>query len=311
MNGILANLPEHVRIVEVGPRDGLQNEAEIVPTDVKARYVELLAQSGLTSIEVSSFVNPKRVPQLADADSLIALLQPHEKVAYSALVPNRRGLDRALASGIREIALFTAASESFTHKNIGLTISESLNVFAEIMPTAREAHCRVRAYISTALFCPFEGRISADAVIPIVYRLLDIGVDEISLGDTIGHAVPTDVVTLLASLSPLLPLDRTACHFHDTRGAALANVLAALQCGVSVFDSASGGLGGCPFAPGAAGNLATEDLVLMLNGMGIATGVDVDRIAMASRYLSGALGRTLPGKALQVLLTSSPSQLLC
>jgi isopropylmalate/homocitrate/citramalate synthase len=298
---MFANLPGRVRIVEVGPRDGLQNEPNIVPTHVKARYVEMLAASGLTNIEVSSFVNPKRVPQLADADELFGQLTPRENVSYSALVPNRRGLERALAAGVREIALFTAASETFVHRNIGMTISESLAVFRDLMPDARAAGSRVRAYISTAFYCPFEGRISAEAVQRIVAELMAIGVNEISLGDTIGHAVPTDVAELLETVSPTLPLECTACHFHDTRGAALANVLTALEFGVAVFDTASGGLGGCPFAPGAAGNLATEDLILMLNGMNIETGVDVDLVADASRYLSAELGKPLPGKALQAM----------
>lgn len=294
-----ANLPSRVRIVEVGPRDGLQNETNIVPTAVKARYVEMLAASGISSIEVTSFVNPKRIPQLADADELFTQLTPHDRVSYSALVPNRRGLERAISAGVREIALFTAASETFIQRNIGMTISESLAVFRDLLPESKAAGCRARVYISTAFYCPFEGRISAETVLRIVGDLLEMGVKEISLGDTIGHAVPTEVADLLETVSPILPLEYTACHFHDTRGAALANVLTALEFGVEVFDTASGGLGGCPFAPSAAGNLATEDLILMLDGMSIETGVDVERIAEASRYLAGELGKTLPGKALQ------------
>ena len=302
MRCLFANLPSRVRIVEVGPRDGLQNEANTVPTVAKARYVEMLTTSGLTNIEVTSFVNPKRVPQLADADELLKLLTAHRDVIYSALVPNRRGLERALLAGVREIALFTAASEAFVMNNIGMTIAQSLAVFRGLLPDAKAAGVRVRAYISTAFHCPFEACISAEAVLPIVNELLEIGVDEISFGDTIGHAVPTDVARLLETVSSTLPRESTACHFHDTRGAALANVLTALAFGVEVFDTASGGLGGCPFAPGAAGNLATEDLVLMLDGMGIETGVSVERIAEASRYLAGALGKPLPGKALQAII---------
>jgi len=263
-----------------------------------------VAASGLSNIEVTSFVNPKRVPQLADAEALCAELLSQNNITYSALVPNRRGLERALAAQVREIALFTAASETFVYQNIGMTIAESLAVFRELVPKALASQMRVRAYVSTAFFCPFEGKVSSDAVVPIIIDLLDMGVDEISLGDTIGYAVPTDVAELLNAVSPALPLNRTACHFHDTRGAALANVLTALEFGVHVFDTASGGLGGCPFAPGAAGNLATEDLILMLNGMNIVTGVDVDRVASASHYLSQELGRTLPGKALSSLKTS-------
>ncbi len=301
MNQLFANLPGRVRIVEVGPRDGLQNETISVPTAVKAHYIEMLASSGLTSIEATSFVNPKRVPQLADAENLIALLTPHQTVTYSALVPNRRGLERALAAGIPEIALFTAASETFTQRNIGMSILESLTVFRDLLPDAKSAGMRVRAYISTAFYCPFEGRITSEAVLPIVTELLQMGVDEISIGDTIGRAVPTEIAELLDGITRTLSLEGIACHFHDTFGRALANVLTALEYGASIFDTASGGLGGCPFAPGAAGNLATEDLVLMLDGMGVETGVNVERIAQASQYLATHLGKPLSGKALQAL----------
>jgi hydroxymethylglutaryl-CoA lyase len=301
MTGLFANLPRRVRIVEVGPRDGLQNESNIVPTAVKVRYVEMLAASGLSNIEVTSFVNPKRVPQLADADDLFAQLIPQESVSYSALVPNRRGLERAISAGVREIALFTAASETFVQSNIGMRISESLSGFRDLLPDVKSAGMRVRAYVSTAFYCPFEGRILAGAVLEVVRELLTMGVEEISIADTIGHAVPTDVAELLEAVSPTLGREYTACHFHDTRGNALANVLTALQFGVGVFDTASGGLGGCPFAPGAAGNLATEDLILMLDGMNIRTGVDVELVAAASRYLAGELGKPLPGKALQAM----------
>lgn len=293
--------PETVRIVEVGPRDGLQNEPDTVPTDAKVRYIEMLADSGLKSIEATSFVNPKRVPQLADAEQVFAALKPRPGVSYSALVPNMRGLQRSIAAGVREIALFTAASETFSQNNTGMSIADSIHEFVAIIPLARAAGMRVRVYVSTAFHCPFEGRIEPDPVRALVGRILDMDVDEISIGDTIGHASPTDVERLLAALSPALPLAKTACHFHDTRGSALANVLTALRAGVAIFDSSSGGLGGCPFAPGAAGNLATEDLCLMLDGMGIQTGVDVARVADASGFLAGVLGRELPGKALQSL----------
>lgn len=296
---LLDRLPRRVRVVEVGPRDGLQNEPAILSTEDKARYVEMLADSGLPDIEVTSFVSPSRVPQLADASDLFARLAPRPSTRYSALVPNRRGLERALESGVQAFAFFTAASDTFTKRNIGMTVAESLDGFRAMMPAVRENGLWVRAYVSTAFACPYDGRIAPEQVIPVVRQLVDMGVDEVSLGDTIGHAVPLDVAGLTEALSPVLSLDRTAYHFHDTRGTALANVLMALEMNVSVFDSASGGVGGCPFAPGAVGNLATEDLLYLLHGMGIETGVDLARVVEASRFLSSRLGRPLPGKYLQ------------
>jgi len=296
---ILANVPQTVRVVEVGPRDGLQNESAILSTEDKRRYIEMLANTGMSDIEVTSFVNPARVPQLADAEELFASLAPRPAARYSALVPNRRGLDRALRAGVRAIAFFTAASETFTERNIGMSIGESLDGFAAMMQSAREHGLWVRAYVSTAFACPFEGVIVPAQVVPVVERLIEMGVDEVSVGDTIGHATPNEVTEMTDALAPILPLEQLAYHFHDTRGTALANVLAALEQGVSVFDSASGGAGGCPFAPGAAGNLATEDLLYMLHGMGISTGIDIDKVVDASRFLASQLGRSLPGKYLQ------------
>jgi isopropylmalate/homocitrate/citramalate synthase len=282
---LLANIPKRVRVVEVGPRDGLQNEATILTTDEKAHLVELLAASGLTDIEVSSFVSPKRVPQLADAGELFARLPAAPDVRYWALVPNRTGLQRALAAGVKAIAVFTAASETFTQHNIGMSIAESLKVFAEIVPEAREAGLRVRAYVSTAFVCPYEGAISPEQVLPVVSALQEMEVDEVSIGDTIGHATPSGVARLTEALAPVLPITKTAYHFHDTQRLALTNVLMALQYGITVFDSAAGGAGGCPFAPGAAGNLATEDLLTLLHGMGIETGVDRDQVLVAAQFL--------------------------
>lgn len=301
MSILFSSLPRAVRIVEVGPRDGLQNESITLATDVKVAYIEMLAEAGFQEIEVSSFVNPKRIPQLADAAELFAELAPHANLRYTALVPNLKGLERALEAGVRSIALFTAASETFTHKNIGMGIAESLQTFRTLMPPAKEHGLRVRAYVSTAFVCPYEGVITPAQVIPVVEALRDMGVDEISVGDTIGHATPDQVALLIESLLPLYPRERTAYHFHDTRGMALVNVLTALQYGISIFDSASGGVGGCPYAPGAAGNLATEDLCLLLDGMGIESGVNVARVADASRFLATQLGRQLPGRALQSL----------
>lgn len=301
MSRFLTHLPKYVRVVEVGPRDGLQNESAFVPTDDKVRFVEMLADSGLQEIEVSSFVSPKRVPQLADAEEVFARLPERPGVRYSALVPNAKGLERALAAGVRAIALFTAASETFNQKNIGMTIAESLEGFRALLPAARAHGLRVRAYVSTAFVCPYEGAIAPEKVVAVVGKLVEMGVEEVSIGDTIGHATPDDVARLTEALAPVLPLERTAYHFHDTRGTALANVLMALQYGVSLFDSAAGGTGGCPFAPGAAGNLATEDLLGLLHGMGIETGVDLAKVAAASRFLESRLGHPLTSKFLQTV----------
>ncbi len=295
----LAQVPARVRVVEVGPRDGLQNEAALVPTEDKVRFVEMLAESGLSDIEVTSFVSPKRVPQLADAEEVFARLTPRPGVRYSALVPNAKGLERALAAGVRAIALFTAASETFNQRNIGMTIAESLEGFRALLPTARAHGLWVRAYVSTAFVCPYEGQIAPEQVVAVVQELVAMGVDEVSIGDTIGHATPNAVARLTEALRPVLPLERTAYHFHDTRGTALANVLMALQYGVAILDSAAGGAGGCPFAPGAAGNLATEDLLYLLHGMGIETGVSLEQVVAASRFLETLLGHPLPGKYLQ------------
>lgn len=299
--------PARVRVVEVGPRDGLQNEAEIVPTEAKIRFIEMLADAGFSDVEVSSFVNPKRVPQLADAAEVFAGLKPRPGVRYSALVPNMKGLERAMEAGVKSIALFTAASETFTQRNIGMTIAESLSVFKEIAGQAKQGGLWVRAYVSTAFHCPFEGRISPLQVLPVADALTEMGVDEISLGDTIGKAVPTEVSMLLDGVlghQPSTINHQLALHFHDTRGTALANVLTGLQYGITTFDSSAGGLGGCPFAPGAAGNLATEDLLYMLHGMGFETGVDLDKVVAASQFLAGKLGRPLPGKYLQSVQAS-------
>jgi hydroxymethylglutaryl-CoA lyase len=274
-----------VRIVEVGPRDGLQNEPVVLTTEEKVRFVEMLASSGLKDIEVSSFVSPGRVPQLADAESVFARLRKQPGVSYSALVPNRRGLDRAMTAGVDGIALFTAASDAFALRNIGRTIEQSLIDFRALVPDARSSGLWVRAYISTAVACPFSGPTPPDAVLPIVRDLLEMNVDEISIGDTIGSARPDDVARLIEVLLPVLPPDRFAFHFHDTRGTALENVKTALDFGLSIFDSSAGGVGGCPFAPGAPGNLATEDLLCLLNSRGIETAVDIDRIREAAAFI--------------------------
>ncbi len=287
-------LPSEIKIVEVGPRDGLQNESTPIPTTAKVTFIRALAAAGLQRIEVASFVNPKAVPQLADAPEVIKGLPDDDGVTYSALVPNERGLDRAIQSGVRRIAVFTAASDSFTKKNIGMTIEESLTVFRPVLRKATDAGISARGYVSTSFTCPFEGRIDPEKVAEVSQRLLDLGVDEVAISDTIGAAVPTDVESTVGQVLRVVPRDRIALHFHDTCGTALANVLAGLQLGIATFDSSAGGLGGCPFAPGAAGNLATEDLVYMLDGMKIRTGVDSAGVLAAARGVGAILGRTLP-----------------
>lgn len=294
----LSRVPARVRVVEVGPRDGLQNEAAIVATVDKAHFIELLADAGLTDIEASSFVSPRWIPQLADASELFARLTPRAGVRYSALVPNLKGLERALDSEARAIAVFTAASETFTQKNIGMTIAQSLDGFRALLPLARENGLWVRAYVSTAFHCLYEGKITPSKVLPVVEALLGMGVDEISLGDTMGLANPSEVAALTEAVLPILPLEKFAYHFHDTNGLAVANVLMALEYGVCVFDTSTGGAGGCPYAPGAAGNLATEDLLVLLHGMGIETGVDFDKIIAAARFLESKLERRLTSRQL-------------
>lgn len=295
------NLPPHVNVVEVGPRDGLQNEPEVVTASQKRAFIEALADAGVHDIEVGAFVHPKWVPQMADSDEVIRSLAARPGVRYSALVPNLKGLERALAAGIRRIAVFTAASESFTRRNINSTIAESLETFRPVVQQAQAAGVSVRGYVSTAFVCPFEGNVSPDAVWRVTDALLHMGVDEVSLGDTIGAAAPTDVDETLSWILRAIPADRLALHFHDTYGTALANVFAGLLMGIRTFDASAGGLGGCPYAPGAAGNLATEDLVYMLHRMGVQTGVDLDRLADASLMMERVLGRPLPGRQLKRL----------
>jgi hydroxymethylglutaryl-CoA lyase len=293
------SLPRRVRVVEVGPRDGLQNEPAPLPLDVKEEFVRRLARAGFPVIEAGSFVRPDRVPQMADSDRLFERLRDLRGPVLSALVPNRVGMERALACGVREVAVFTAASEAFALRNINMSIAESLECFREVVALARGAGCRVRGYISTAWWCPYTGRVDPGAVRRVALGLLEMGCDEVSLGDTIGAATPGEVWDLLEALLREVPAAKLGVHFHDTRGTALANVLASLQCDIQTVDSSAGGLGGCPFAPGASGNLATEDLVYMLGGMGIETGIDLEAVASASRWLAGHLGRPLPSRYLQ------------
>ncbi len=294
-------LPRKVRVVEVGPRDGLQNESEIIATAAKIQFIELLNQAGFATIEVTSFVSPRAIPQLADAAQVYSAVTRRPGTTYPVLVPNRQGMERALAAGVRAIAVFTAASEAFTQANIHMTIAESIAAFTPVMEMARAEGVSVRGYISTAFGCPYQGVVAPESVVDVAQQLLDLGVDELSIGDTIGVATPNQVMDLVPRLASIADLDRLALHFHDTRGTALANVLAGLEQGITIFDSAAGGAGGCPYAPGAAGNLATEDLLYMLHGMGIATGIDLDAVVAASRYLAPHLSRPLTSKYLRAV----------
>jgi isopropylmalate/homocitrate/citramalate synthase len=291
--------PAAVRIVEVGPRDGLQNEPGIVSLDSKVALIEHLAEAGLPIIEVGSFVRPDRVPQMADTEEVIRRLRPRSGTTYVALVPNRRGLERALAVGLRTIAVFTAASEAFAQANIGMTIDESLSVFREVVAEAARQGVSVRGYISTAWWCPYSGRVDPEHVRRVAAALLEMGCADISVADTIGAATPGEVQDLLDLLLRAISAPRLAVHLHDTRGTALANVLASLELGITTVDASAGGLGGCPFAPGALGNLATEDLLYMLHGVGIQTGVELPKVAEASRQMETVLGRRLASRYLQ------------
>jgi hydroxymethylglutaryl-CoA lyase len=291
-------IPKRVRIVEVGPRDGLQNEAASVPTADKIAFVDALSEAGHSVIEVSAFVSPKWVPQMADAAEVFAGITRRAETRYTALVPNVEGLDRAIAAGVDEVAVFAAASESFSRRNINQSIDASLERYRDVCDRARKVSLPVRAYVSTAFGCPFEGPVNPSAVAGVASALLKMGAYEVAISDTIGIAHPGQVERVLELLMARLPGNTIALHFHDTRGTALANVLTALHLGISTFDSSAGGLGGCPYAPGATGNLATEDLLYMLNGMGIETGVDIDRVASASRLIGEKLDHRLASRYL-------------
>jgi len=293
------SLPARVTVVEVAPRDGLQNERVALSVDDRVALCERLIAAGLRVLEPGAFVSEQRVPQMAGSRDVLQRLASARGVRLPVLVPNRTGFERARAAGAREIAVFTAASDSFNRRNTNASIDESFVRFREFVPEAKRDGMRVRGYVSTCFGCPYEGRVAPERVVGVARRLRELGCDEISIGDTIGVAVPTEVAELFGRLAAEIPLEALAAHFHDTRGTALANVLSALQLGVAVVDSSAGGVGGCPFAPGAAGNLATEDLVYMLDGMGIATGVELAAVADASRWLARRLGRALPSRFLQ------------
>ena len=292
------HLPQRVTIFEVGPRDGLQNEKVTIATADKVAFVDRLSASGHSVVEVSAFVSPKWVPQMADAVEVFGGITRKPGVRYTALVPNRAGLERALAAKVDEIAIFAAASETFSRKNINQSIDDSLATYKGVCDEATAAGLRVRGYLSTSFVCPFEGPIAPSQVAGVAAKLLDLGVYEVAISDTIGAATPGDVLRVLETVGVRLPLHQTALHFHDTRGTALANILAGLDYGVTTFDSSAGGLGGCPYAPGAAGNLATEDLLFMLNGLGIETGVSLEAVASASRFIETRLDHKLPSRFL-------------
>lgn len=295
----LDRVPRSVRLVEVGPRDGLQNEPERVPTEVKVAFAEALADAGLRWIEVGSFVRPDRVPQMADTEEVFRRLRPREGVTYLALVPNLRGLERAASCGVQAVAVFTAATDAFAQANLGTTVEASLRTYREVVRRAREAGMLVRGYVSVAWWCPYSGRADPQRVRAVTLDLLDMGCADVGVADTVGAATPKEVQELLALLLRDVPPERVGVHFHDTRGTGVANVLASLQMGVFTVDASAGGLGGCPFAPGALGNVATEDVVYMLHGIGVDTGVDLERLRSASRLLEACLARRLPSRYLQ------------
>jgi hydroxymethylglutaryl-CoA lyase len=288
--------PAAVRIVEVGPRDGLQNEPAPIGTADKIAFVNALSDAGHRVIEVSAFVSPKWVPQMADAAEVFAGIARRSGTRYTALVPNLAGLQRAIAARVDEIAVFAAASESFSRRNINQSIAESLETYRAVCAAAKDAGLPVRAYVSTAFGCPFEGAVAPSAVADVSAALTQMGAYEVAVSDTIGIAHPGQVAPVVAAVAARVPLDRVALHFHDTRGTALANVLTALDLGVTTFDASAGGLGGCPYAPGATGNLATEDLLYMLDGLDIDTGVSLERVLAASRAIEAKLGHPLASR---------------
>ncbi len=296
------NLPKHVKIVDVGPRDGLQNQPKSVPLDAKVKLVDMLTGAGVPSVEVGAFVSPKWVPQMADTADVMRLISRRAGVSYPVLVPNMKGYEAAKAVGCEEVAIFGAASETFSQKNINCTIAESLDRFRPVAEAALADGVRVRGYISCVLGCPYEGDIAPAAVADVARELDAMGCYEVSLGDTIGTGTPVKAQTMINAVAAHVPSDRLAAHFHDTYGQALANLLAVMQQGVAVIDTAVAGLGGCPYAKGASGNVATEDVLYMLDGLGIETGIDMDKLLTASHFISGVIGRTPASKVAQARL---------
>ncbi|MBA2709540.1 MAG: hydroxymethylglutaryl-CoA lyase [Tatlockia sp.] len=298
------NYPQQVTIIEVGPRDGLQNESSFVATEKKVELINLLSESGLEHIEVTSFVSAKAIPQLADNESVFKAINKNPSIHYSALVPNERGMLKAEELGLREIALFTAASETFNQRNINCSISESIARFEPVIARAKAKKIMVRAYISCALGCPYEGEITASQVKIVAQQLLALGIDELCLGDTIGVGTPKQTVKLIKEISELIPLSKLAMHFHDTYGQAIANIYASLECGINRFDSAVAGLGGCPYARGATGNVATEDVLYLMHGLGIETGIDIFKIVAAGDMICKTMGKKNQSKVANALLAN-------
>ncbi|EXI89150.1 MAG: Hydroxymethylglutaryl-CoA lyase YngG [Candidatus Accumulibacter sp. BA-94] len=304
-------LPARVKLVEVGPRDGLQNEPQIVPTRVKVGLIERLGDAGLSAIEVGAFVSPQWVPQMADSGEVLraVLASPRRRpgVSFPVLTPNLRGFDAAVEAGAREVAIFAAASESFSQKNINCSVNESLKRFAAVVDSASALEIPVRGYVSCVIACPYEGRIAPQKVAAVAQRLFEMGCHEISLGDTIGVGTPVRVQQMIEACAAVVPLDRLAGHYHDTFGMAIANVYASLEVGMAVFDSSIGGLGGCPYALGASGNVATEDVLFLLQGLGIDSGMDMTALLIASDYIAQHLGRQPAAKAARALLAKPGS----
>jgi hydroxymethylglutaryl-CoA lyase len=302
------SLPRKVTVFEMGARDGLQNEHALISTDDKVRYIDLLSDTGLRWIEATSFVSPKAIPQLADAAEVFDRIRKAPGVRYPVLVPNLKGYERARAAGADAIAVFTAASERFTKRNINMTIDESLATFRDVVRAAKADGCWVRGYISTAFGSPFGDAVTPAMVLDVSLKLIDMGCDELSIGDTIGVGVPSQLDALVPLLARRIPLEAIAMHFHDTRGTALANVYAALQHGIAKFDASSGGLGGCPYAPGATGNVGTEDVLYLLHQMGIETGVDLESVRAASRFIATVVDHALTSKAYQAMEAASAAR---
>jgi hydroxymethylglutaryl-CoA lyase len=304
---LFASLPDRVSIYEVSPRDGLQNERTSAPLSDKVRLIEALTAAGLRRVEITSFVSPKWIPQLADADELAEEIEEHHRlpgVTYSALVPNAKGLERAVRTKVEEIAVFLSASETHNRKNINKTIAATMAAFEETIPPALAAGMRVRAYVSTMWGCPYEGDVDPKKAVAITRKLVDMGCYQVSISDTIGSGTPRQTEKILEMVLSEIPSEKIAMHMHDTRGTALANVLVGLEMGIRTFDASIGGMGGCPYAPGAAGNVATEDLVYMLHGMGVSTGTDLELLVEAGRVAESIVGRKLPGKVHQSGLKS-------
>lgn len=295
-------MKQSITLIEVGPRDGLQNEPLFVPTSTKIAFINLLSETGLRHIEVTSFVSSKAIPQLADNQAVFTAINKPASIEYSALIPNEQGMQLALDCGIKNIAIFTAASEHFNQRNIQCSISESIERFKPVMQTAKENNITVRGYISCVLGCPYEGAISPKQVIHVVEQLLTLGVDEISLGDTIGVGTPKQTKELIHALKPILPLSTVAMHFHDTYGQAIGNIYASLEADITRFDASVAGLGGCPYARGASGNVASEDVLYLMHGLGLETGIDIFKMVQAGDMICKSIGRKNQSKAANALL---------